>query len=308
MTNQRASAVLEAIKTEEGRKREEEKLDQYVIEWYQMDNVADSARKSSLQKEIILLGYCIFNITDKERNEKGYDNPVYDSELFALLESALKNYDPEKGSYSHYISRARSLRMKTAYKKTGADKEVSIYGNSDSDEENGGLIDTLADNYDSNNPSIDGIDYAQRMENLGECIMNILINKSPEKPVVKWFRIFFTENITDLVNVDSLYRVKLEFRHERDIFNIINRDYMNFYTRDVCNTIKDVAITKLKKYGEIMEIVQPEKAERTIELPLRDNPDVSLAFLKKCNGEESSKSNRSNFLDKYKKAFMGDFT
>lgn len=308
MTNQRASAVLEAIKTEEGRKREEEKLDQYVIEWYQMDNVADSARKSSLQKEIILLGYCIFNITDKERNIKGYDNPVYDSELFALLESALRNYAPEKGSYCHYISKVRKLRMKTAYKKSGADKEVSIYGNSDSDEESGGLIDTLVDSNAYNNPSIDRIDYAQRLENLGECIMNILINKSPEKPVVKWFRIFFTENITDSVNIISPYRVDLEFRHERDIFNIINREYMNFYTCDVCNTIKDVAVTRLKKYGEIMEMVQPEKAERTIELPLRDNPDVSLAFLKKCNGEESSKSNRSNFLDKYKKAFMGDFT
>ena len=131
--------------------------------------------------------------------------------------------------------------------------------------------------------------------------------KTHETPRWRWYRIFYTENITDVLNVASPQCQDVEIRHERDVMRALNSEYLNFYMCRPCESVEDIKHTGLKNYDEILDAPGDKKKGRMIELPLGDNPVVSLSYLRRVYGKDVLVSSRSNFRKQYKDELRSQF-
>lgn len=330
MDNREAKQIWEGLrgkkisKEEEAvrRKKEENKVDELAGVWYYLDPVTDSARKRALRMEIINRLLLLFDLTKAEREQYEY-NPAYDNGLLDFFCNALDNFNPDKGSICHYISEYRKKRLAGVYKrevdklnivsgadsanKNGKKRDVVRVDNVRYDTESGrqeSVFDSVTDSHGDMEPLLDKLAIMEAYDGFTHKILKFMMGIKPNKTEVKWYRIFYTEGLTDLVNINSKDYVEGDFKHERDVLEVINSEYLNFYMKNHCDTIRDIRYSPLKLYDEIMEGIDEEKATRMIDFPLIKNPDVSIAYYDVVYNKKESKQTRSNYLNIYKKNYL----
>ena len=270
------------------------RLDEVATEWKLTPENGSESVRESLWIEMFTIFF------------KLYDDKYENSEMVLdVFESAIRNFDPSKGVFSHYVNRTFSFRKKTGVDTTvfiGEDEEehetvVSVTSLDipiGEDEESPSLVEFL----EAQNADIEGemVTYVTTL--YSELISKIVhfnetyIGKADNKQRENWFRLFFTEDMTYTWKmVAAKYGEKLE----REAFSAINTDYLDYYMSLLCRSSIQVNKTPLKPYSQVV----PASNDKNEETPVPIPADVSLAFLGIGNGKKG-RSNRSNFKGKYK--------
>lgn len=301
------------------KKELEEELDAKAKEWYSLDEATDSARKKRLWNDIFTLSMCECGIFERDFKRKGYgvggDTCILESIYLEATVYCLKSYDPAKGNLSHFLSKTKAMRENDYKKKLCGNKkgylshETSYDINIENDEGEEVLWSQLfVDEKNEEEAVVSHNSTGDIMDELFALAVDVVSKiKTHETPRWRWYRIFYTENITDILNVDSPQRQDVEIRHERDVMRALNSEYLNFYMCRPCESIKDIKYTGLKTYDDIMDTPDDKKKGRMIELPLGDNPAVSLSYLRRVYGKDVLVSSRSNFRKQYKDELRSQF-
>lgn len=301
-------------------KRElDEELDTKAKEWYGLDEVIDSARKKRLWNDIFTLAMCECSIFERnfkrKRNGMGGDTCILENIYLDVIVYCLKSYDPAKGNLSHLLYKTTSKREndyseKLCYGRKGyLSHETSYDINVGNDEgEEVALAQLLSDGRSVEDIVILQYNTGDIMDELFALAVDVMSKiKTHETPRWRWYRIFYTENITDVLNVASPQCQDVEIRHERDVMRALNSEYLNFYMRRPCESVEDIKHAGLKNYDDIMDAPDDKKKGRMIELPLGDNPVVSLSYLSRVYGKDVLVSSRSNFRKQYKDELRSQF-
>ena len=277
----------------------ENKLDQWVKEYVSIPPEEKAYRKK-LWDKIMIAYWDLFVNEDENPNVQGGNkggNKDYVDAIDAIdyikdkFEWFIKNYQPEKGLFTHYVRatlKHRKERIRDSYEKhnpemfSGDRLQHTVNRNADENL-------TLEDNL----PNKKAVSAEKTV--LGDMAASDLMGKiiylvthlegranNPERR--NWFRLFFTEDITRFVQVEGLI-----FSKEREIFETIKQPYLDFYMSDICRTQKKIQITPLKMYGEI---VPGQDCSKEPPLPLPG--DVSLTYLKQCEGKKAGVGARGN--------------
>lgn len=107
-----------------------------------------------------------------------------------------------------------------------------------------------------------------------------------------WHHIFYTEDIT---NIMKNYGEIVDIKHERDIFSVIDKDYLDYYMSRHCSTLSEIFKTKLKLYSEVV----PERVNDNYEIKVPIPGDVSYNYLLIEKDYKAGKTARSNQLKIY---------
>ena len=108
-----------------------------------------------------------------------------------------------------------------------------------------------------------------------------------------WYRLFFTENITD-----ATMAIALEVTNEKALFRAMWLEYLDYYMSLPCRTLREIRRTNLKIYEEILHDYTEEEAKKELRVPLEAR--VMLAYLEAHQGIKVQASARSNHHKKYK--------
>ena len=104
---------------QEKKKEQEQRLNELVQEWFGLSTERDSARKTALYQQIMLVFFEYMDWLDVKSLEKmGETLPVRHYAGYADMEAmgldafkdALDHYDPSKGMFSHYFNTILSRR------------------------------------------------------------------------------------------------------------------------------------------------------------------------------------------------------
>lgn len=261
--------------------KKEALLDETVMELKTMDRTGNEARYSALWGQMFTL---MFEL---------YDDGT--ERFVNLLEDLFRKFDAEKGEkFSHYFKYVLSRRKNDQYQDI-ADRKLQL----DS------LDQTVFDGADATLgemiPAPLSEDPSHRLEaltpllELTSMILNFSAchhNKADNETKRNWYRIFYTEDVTL-----GAKTAQSRFLHERDVFTALKKPYLDYYMEKICRSMREIGETKLKPYCEVV----PEQTDCMQEVPVPIPADVSLSYLKNCEGYQASKAARSNQRGDYKR-------
>lgn len=125
-----------------------------------------------------------------------------------MIVYTINKYDPSKGKLSHFMSMVERYRKIDSYNETHSSKngyiskELSYDQEIENDEgDNIPMVDTFASDERVEDIVVSGDNTASMVEELFTLVYGVMSGmKKHETPRCRWFRIFYTENITDLLN------------------------------------------------------------------------------------------------------------
>ena len=214
------------------------------------------------------------------------------------ISECIEKYGPEKGDFSNYLYFLVKRRKNTEYRKNQPLEQSVSLDTPVGEDGSSSLGDVTPDENAVSKES--RIDEESRIDTDGyfaELISMVLnfsqrhTGKANNSSRRKWYRIFFTEDMT-LVCKEH----KLKYVHERDIFQAMLLPYLDFYMDGVCRTGQEIFAAPLKAYEEIDPAHAGEKAPPRLPLPA----DVSLSYLNTVEGVRATKPGRSNYLKFYR--------
>ena len=272
-----------------------DRLDVVAVEWKNTPEDGFKAVKDALWAELFTH---FFELYDEK-----YDNSNLVLDVF---EYAIRNFDPEKGAFSHYVNRTFRMRKVEMYEKntttvTGEGGEYKIPVRIDTLDQPVGegdeLKSPLAELMSSPN-SEDEVERVAYVIQLYYDLISKIINfdsvykgKANNPLRRSWFRLFFTE---DMTLTWKLVASKYGERLEREAFRALNEDYLDYYMSARCRSARQVSGTPLKPYCKVVPAAVDDHRETPVPIPA----DVSLAFL---GIDRSGRTGRSNFKGKYRR-------
>ena len=291
-------------------------LDEKAMEWKQEEKAGNKGAADSLKLEVWGLAYEIMTVSlfeknkgdipglkvDKRETGDRIDFERYYDMVYDRIESAMKNYDPAKGSFSHRllfalkkgeadVIDAQSQELQKVIHKDG--KEIVIRKeslNSPVDDDEGDetsmeefIGDDSLSGFDDFNSSTDDI--------IASIILFLKERRGKDRESrSRWFSIFFTEGMTVYAKDAPVCR------KEREIIQAMLLEYLDFYMSAVCRTLMEIGLCPLKTYEELG--IKTGSGE--IKLDGQFPADVSLAFLMKEGFDGATRPNRSNQLKAYR--------
>lgn len=231
-----------------------EELNLKAVEWYEAKNVNGN---EALAKKL-LNDICIDLYTMQEF--KKYQNEI--STFFMYMH----NFNPEKADFVTFAKFKMGKIAKTAFRK---DKDMQTI--KDENGEKKLIQHKRLDSYDeSDETSIafsnivsdkksqkayDKID--NEVESVVIELVSIILNmndrlygKQNNEKRKNYIKIFFTDYMSSYLK--SKDTVDVYIKHERDVINSILLDFLNFFTIQNCETVKQIQMSDVKKYGDIV--------------------------------------------------------
>ena len=276
-----------------------------------MRKAIDPSAQSKMNEAVRL--YCSFDADDRNRaaEKETQRNRVW--ELFSaylddgndttldVFAETLDGYTPKEGNFMNYFNYVLSRRKKgkLAYTQVKVDGEAKkIYTTVDSldeivaGEDSSTTKGNLRSDPHSANPELmamaesDDMAWTQYM---------VLLARNGAKGISEerktWYQMLYTEEMTDKYKNREYY-----FLSERDVFQAIAVDYLDYYMLKQCRSWYTVAVTPLKPY----ETIVPERAGRSEETKVPIPGDVSVAF-RRMHGMSASEASHSDMKRKYKR-------
>lgn len=263
------------------RKSLEKRLDQIAVQWVQTKREGNEALRQSLYAEIFELSFRL--------NDKSGEMWVLD----AFLE-ATEKFEPEHGLFSHYLSHILHKRKIDAYRYAQRHCPVSSSLDNPCGEDGKGSMGGMIAGAEDPEPE-HILQYEHPFIELTSMILNFAQchhGKQANETRRSWYRIFYTEDMTLAIKHREFH-----FLHERDVFAAMSQSYLDYYMSAPCITIKQVQMTPLRLYCEVV----PEREGENQETPLPIPGDVSLCYLRIKQGISVEMSARSNQKKYYKK-------
>ncbi len=221
----------------------------------------------------------------------------------------INNYNVEKGNLENFANMVWARRKKLAKEEiekgygdvagTGKLKPSDVQA--EKGDNKGGVIDVPAPD-DGTSPS--GIEVIEeRMANIIEIIsaINQLYQKKQSKNSTG-IKLVFTDKITDICkNIIEDIDSPIILHRQRSIIDGINMDFLDFYMKERCRTLRKIKITNLKKWGELpLEDEQVKEKDKALELDLPLSNKVYVCFLWSVYGlKKSAESTVSQYKNKF---------
>lgn len=295
-------------KAEAARMGLERRIDETAVQWKQAQAAGDDARADSLKTELWLLVDERYNpdtnginrklSSRKEAGDTGINvsewQEQYSNAYFEALQYMFQHFAPEEGQFTHLMSqklknaRIDQRRYDGRHAPGNAVLNAPVFGREDI--EMGDML--RQETYQEEARR----DLGENLLELAASILNFSRSSekknNPERRM--WYALFFTEDVTRITKGSEP-----EFRHERDIFNTMDTEYLDYYMSKQCRTCMQIARTPLKPYGQVV----PGKSG---EIPVSRKlfpADVSLAFLGRVRGMSvtgPARSNQKKFYDALK--------
>lgn len=278
----------------------------------------DEAR---IKNEKLMIGKLIFELFCGHYEKRFYTNKESDIRYkpdekldgcISLLESCLRNFNPQKGrNFCAYYTKCIEKRIIDASRKQNKYEfnTVSVDALKSEEDLRDGW-DKYSDKmcYNTDDKFSITMEAAEHLNDLLGMILNFSNNhkgKSNNKNKKLWYELFYTEDITRFTKSAEFEEISSHL-HERDIFRALRHSYLNFYMSAICESLNEIAWTKLKNYEEIL----PDAVENEIgkEISSEKMPaKVSLQYLKVCEHitvGNSTRSNQKKFYDEDKKRLL----
>ena len=258
----------------------EARLDQAAEQWARLDPKGNEAARQDLYEEIFTL---TFRLYDRS------------GEMWVLdaFKETVKNFDPDRKPFSHYLSFLAKHRKTDAHRKDERHSPAGISLDAPVGETESTLME-FQKAPESAEPER-RFDWEGPFLELTAMILNFAQCHSGKKNNEiqrSWYRMFYTEDMTL-----ALKSVELHLLHERDMFAAMKQSYLDYYMSAHCVTAEQLRQTALRPYGQVV----PKRAGETRETPLPIPADVSLSYLSLCEGIQVGITTRSNHMKPYKK-------
>ncbi len=258
---------------------QEARLNEIADQWARLEPEGNEAARQTLYIELFTLAFQLYDTS----------GAMWVVDAF---EEAIEKFDPARALFSHYFAhllkkrRIDAHRYEQRHSPTGISLD-DLVGKKDQVE-----LGKLLEDIHAENPEHAIMKEFKFLE-LTSMILNFTqchLGKSGNEIRRNWYRIFYTEDITDTLKTKSL-----RFVHERDVFAAINQSYLDYYMSAPCTTMKQIQVIPLRPYCQVV----PEREGRTEETPVPIPSDVSLSYLRRCEGKRVGKSTRSNQMKFY---------
>lgn len=275
--------------SKEIRAQKEQRLDQVALEWKAAQGKENEAVVYSKWAELMVLGFELYDQTYGDGTEKILDD---------LERYFMKNYNPEKGSPSHYLNMAFSRRKLD--KKAIDRNTVSMDDAPDSDDDvESSTVQKVEAQIMRENPNPPESQIVSDDVNLELLIIMLALpsklhGRANNEQRIQYFRMFFTDYFADTCH--TVEAPQDWVRHERDAFKAMQLGFLDFFMAKVCRTIPELCACDVKLHGEMVEGCPMEEPGH----PLPNN--VYKTYLNSCEGYNiKSDGTISNQRDAYKK-------
>ena len=264
------------------RKEKERRLNEAARLWKTTPPEGNEAVIESLRQQVFTMSFELF---DSDGNAMAFMD---------AFEEAYRKYDADQGAFVNYLStlfknrKTDRFRYDRRHAPGGDSLDAPVSTSEDNDLTRYDVTASAADSPDS------GVMFESLYVELTALVLNFAQNhkgRQANEDRRKWYRIFFTEDMT-LTYKTHHYT----FNHERDIFQAILLPYLDYYMARPCRTGREIVLTPLKPYGEVVPGQKDDRAETRVPLPA----DVSLAYLSRCEGKTFKRPARSNQLNFYR--------
>lgn len=261
------------------RKTQEARLNQVAEQWAGLKPDGNEAIRQALYEEIFILTFRLYDWSKE-------------AWVVDIFEEAMRKFDPNKKPFSHYLSFLARRRKSSAYQQEEKHSPAGISLETPVGEETSTLMEFQKAPEDTEPER--RFAWEEPFLELTSMILNFAqchSGKSANETRRNWYRMFYTEDMTLAVK-----SVELHLLHERDMFAAMKQSYLDYYMSTPCDTEEMLRVTALRPYGQVV----PERAGETGETPLPIPADVSLSYLRLCEGTQVGASTRSNQMKYYK--------
>ena len=262
------------------RKTQEARLNQAAEQWARLDPKGNEAARQALYGEIFTLAFQLY--------DQSGEMWVVDA-----FEEAMEKFDPERAQFSRYFAHLLSKRKVDAYRYEQRHSPAGISLETPTEEDEQSELKDFLEDTTIRKPG-DVLAFESSFLELASMILNFTLchtKKSANETRRNWYRMFYTEDMTHAVK-----SVEFHFLHERDMFAAMKQPYLDYYMSAPCTKMVQIQVTPLRPYCQVV----PERVGRTEETPVPIPADVSLSYLRRCEGKRVGSSARSEMLKFYR--------
>lgn len=272
--------------------------------------------EGKIKTNILHIWETLHKIFEYKYNKESLDKSVISKEIklgdkdIETILYVISNYDKEKGKLENFANMVWSKRKKPTNEErykgsyhTISNGEILSLNDKIGEEDNEvEIIDTISDS-DSN---ILLYDMEVKEEKLAYIIeIASAINQFCQRKYSKknmGIKLVFTDIVTDICKnvVDNIDKYVI-LNRQKTIINGMDMDFLDFYMKERCRSLKEIKITSLKKWCELPfkdEQVKEKYKYKELEIPLSNK--VYTCFLYTI--DKSNKSLNST-VSQYKKEF-----
>lgn len=224
------------------RKEKEKRFDEVARMW-KAEATENQAVREALRNELFALGFELYD--DKS-----------DAFITTFVNFFQTRYDPQKGDASHYFSRAMSRRKHDDKNKKPREDGLETDTEEGKSTESAALVRAEMEAWENGGSVEAGVNADDTLISLLSLILTLperLKGKANNPKKITYYRMFFTDGVVAAVHgVPKRSELGRYVRHERDLFRAFHIHFLDFFMRERCRTIVDVADCEVKRYGELV--------------------------------------------------------
>ena len=229
-------------KNDTARKEKEKRFDEVARMW-KAEAAENQAVREALRNELFALGFELYD--DKS-----------DAFITTFVNFFQTKYDPRKGDASHYFSYVMSRRKHGGENKKPRESGLETNTEDGKSEESAALVKAEMEAWENGSSVEAGVDADDTLISLLSLILALperLEGRANNPKKITYYRMFFTDGVVAAVH-DMPKRSELGryIRHERDLFRAFQTRFLDFFMRERCRSIADVADCEVKRYGELV--------------------------------------------------------
>lgn len=221
---------------------------------------------------------------------------IFLNEFYKFIEYIIKSYDGN-GPLENFVNYTWAKRKMRVYEYMKKEAYVSL-DEQISDEAEVSRYEIIKDESEAPEEKVIVNDMAniallQMATAINAMFAHSGVGKKNNPTREKYFRLIYTEKMTHIVKTAELFSE--EVKHEKQVMNTCNLEFLDFYMKEICRTISNVNQVPLKMRNEIgIE----KKGEEEIDFPFPDK--LYQIFFKQYEEKDVSASILSQNRTKFK--------
>ena len=268
------------------RKEKEKRFDEVARRW-KAETAENQAVREALRNELFALGFELYD----DRS---------DEFITTFVNFFQSRYDPQKGDASHYFSRVMSRRKHDDENKKPRETGLETAGEDGKTTENAELVRMEVEAWENGGSVEAEVDADDTLVSLLSLILALperLKGKANNPKKITYYRMFFTDGVVAAVHgMPMRSELGRYARHERDLFRAFQVRFLDFFMRERCRNISDIADCEVRRYGELVSGAPMEHPGH----PLPN--DVYREYLNSCEGYDiAADASVSNQRAEYKR-------
>lgn len=240
----------------DNRKEKERRLDQVALRWKTTPPEGNEAVIESLRQQVFTLSFELF------------DSDYHAMAFMDAFEEAYQKYDAAKGDFTKYLSKLLKgrktdhFRYDSRHAPSGDSLDAPVSPSGDDAR-------TQVDETPSSiNRPESGVIFDASIVELITLMLNLktyLGGKKDMSTRINYYRLFFTDEIADIIRFSNSVEIKAFTRRERDLFKVLKVSFLNFCMRNPCSCVEDIWHNDWKLLGQIVEGKPMEPLKKVVE-------------------------------------------